>query len=160
MAEACYSARASNKAQVVSKIAKLSFKKNENGQYTHDAIATLARGIELIMKGTCNPCGAGKGMNGLLIPNDYGPKSNEAVSPKAVLKEAIEAADKETKATGTTTAPAFTLQSEAQEEANRHNVAAQAMIGAKEVVVKVITTLVRTTSPTVFSKPAMAISKA
>jgi hypothetical protein len=61
-----------------------------------------------------------------------------------VLKEAREAADKETKATSTTTAPEFTLQLEAQKEANRRNVAAQAMIGAKEGVVEAITTLVGT----------------
>ena len=74
MAEACYSARASTKAQVVAKIAKLSFKKNDNGQYTHDAIATLARDIKRIMKGTYNPCDAGKCMSGLLIQHAYGSK--------------------------------------------------------------------------------------
>jgi hypothetical protein len=52
MVEACYSAQASTKAQVVAKIAKLTFKKNDNGQYMNDAIAMLARGIEHIMKGT------------------------------------------------------------------------------------------------------------
>jgi hypothetical protein len=87
MAEVCYSAQASTKAQVVAKIAKLLFKKNDNGQYTHDAIATLARGIECIMKGTYNPCDAGKDMSGLLIQHAYGPKSNKAVTPEAVLKD-------------------------------------------------------------------------
>ena len=144
MAEACYSARASTKAQVVAEIGKLSFKKNKKGQYTHDAIATLAQGIERIMKGTYNSCDAGKGMSGLLIQNAYGPKSNDAVTPEAVLKEAKETAAKETAATGATVAPAFTVQAEAQEEADRCNVAAQAMIGAKEGVVKAITTLVGT----------------
>jgi hypothetical protein len=144
MAEACYSARASTKAQVVAKIAKLSFKKNDNGQYTHDAIATLACGIERIMKGTYNPCDAGKGMSGLLIQHAYGLKSNKVVTPEAVLKEAKEADTKESKATGTTVTPAFTLCSEAQEEADRHNVAAQAMIGAKEGVVKALTAFVGT----------------
>ena len=86
MAEACYSARALTKAQVVAKIGKLSFKKNENGQYTHYAIATLARGIERIMKGTYNPCDAVKGMSGLLIQHAYGPKSKKAVTPETVLK--------------------------------------------------------------------------
>ena len=76
MAEACYSAQASTTAQVVTEIGKLSFKTNENGQYTHDAIPILARGMERIMKGTYNPCDAGKGMSGLLIQNAYGPKSN------------------------------------------------------------------------------------
>ena len=94
MAGACYSARATTKAQVVDEIGKLSFKKNENGQYTHDSIATLAQRIKCIMKGTYNPCDAGKGMSGLLIQNVYGPKSNEAVTPEAVLKEAKETAKK------------------------------------------------------------------
>ena len=115
MAEACYSARASTKAQVVAKITRQSFKKNINGQYTHDAITTLSQGINCIMKGTYKPCDAGKGMSGLLIQNAYGPNSNEAFTPEVVLKEASEAADKESRATGTTTAPAFTLQLEAQE---------------------------------------------
>ena len=144
MAEACYSARASTKAQVVAEIGKLSFKKNENGQYTHDAIATLARGIERIMKGTYNPCDTGKGMISLLIQNAYGPKSNKAVTPEAVLKEAKETAAKETVATGATIASAFTVQSEVQKEADCCNMAAQAMIGAKEGIVKAITTLVGT----------------
>ncbi len=132
------------KAQVVAKIAKLLFKKNGNGQYTHDAIATLARGIEHIIKRAYNPCDAGKGMSGLLIQHAYGPKSNEAMTPEAVLKEAKEAAAKESKATGTTVTPAFTLRSEAQEEADRRNIAAQAMIGANEGVVKGLTALVGT----------------
>ena len=94
MAEACYSARASTKAQVVAKIAKLSFNKNNNGQNTHNAIATLSRGIKRSMKGTYDPCDAGKGMSGLLIQNAYGPKSNKAVTPEVVLKEAKHAAEK------------------------------------------------------------------
>jgi hypothetical protein len=144
MAEACYSAQASTKAQVVAEIAKLSFKKNDNGQYTHDAITTLAHGIKRITKGTYNPCDAGKGMSGLLIQHAYSPKSNKAVTPEAVLKEAKVAAAKESKVTGTTVTPAFTLRSEAQEEADRRNVAAQAMIGAKEGIVEALTTLVGT----------------
>ena len=136
MAEACYSAQASTKAQVVAKITRLLFKKNDNGQYTHNAIATLSQGIERIMKGTVNPCDTDKGMGGLLIQNAYGPKYNKAVTPEAVLKEASEAVDKETKATDTTVSPAFTLRSEAQENANRRNVVAQAMIRAKEGVVE------------------------
>ena len=114
MAKACYSARASTKTQVLTEIAKLSFKKNDNGHYTHDAITTLARGIERIMKGIYNPCDTGKGMSGLLIQNTYGPKSNNAVTPEAVLKKAREAADKETKTTGTTATPEFIHCSEAQ----------------------------------------------
>jgi hypothetical protein len=66
------------------------------------------------------------------------------VAPETVLKEAKEAAAKESKAPGTMVTPAFTLRSEAQEEADRRNVAAQAMIGAKEGVVEALTALVGT----------------
>ena len=131
MAEACYSAQALTKAQVAAEIAKLLFKKNDNGQYTHGAIATVAHGIERIMNGTYNPCDAGKGMSGLLIQNAYGPKSNKAVTPEAVLKEAREAGDKDTKATDTTAAPAFIHCSDAHREADRHYLVVQEMIEAK-----------------------------
>ena len=117
MAEACYSARVSTKTQVVAKIARLLLEKTENGQYTHGAITTLAHGIEHIMTGINNPCDTGKGMRSLLIQNAYRPKFNKAVTPEAVLKEAREAADKESRATGITVSPAFTLRSEAQKEA-------------------------------------------
>jgi hypothetical protein len=96
------------------------------------------------MKGTYNPCDTEKGMSGLLIQHAYSPKSNEAVTPEAVLTEAKEAATKELKVTGTTVTPAFTLCSEAQEEADRRNVATQAMIGAKEGIVEALTALVGT----------------
>ena len=96
------------------------------------------------MKGAYNPCDTGKGMSGLLIQNAYVTKSNDAVTPEAVLKEAKEAAEKETKATGTTATPAFIHCSEAQKEADRRNMAAQAMIGAKEGVVEALAALVGT----------------
>ena len=83
-------------------------------------------------------------MSGLLIQNAYGPKSKDAVTSEAVLKEARETADKETKATGTTATPVFIHHSEARKEADRHNLAAQAMIGAKEGVVEALTALVGT----------------
>ena len=63
-----------DQSSVIAEIARLLFKKNDNGQYTHNAIATLARGIKRIMTGTYDPCDAGKGMIGLLIQNAYGPK--------------------------------------------------------------------------------------
>ncbi len=66
------------------------------------------------------------------------------MTPEAVLKETKEAAAKESKVTGTTVAPTFTLCSEAQEEADRRNIAAQVMIGAKEGVVEALTALAGT----------------
>ena len=41
MAEACYTARATTKQQVLAGIEKLTLHKNENNQYTHDAILVL-----------------------------------------------------------------------------------------------------------------------
>ena len=38
MAEACYTARATTKQQVLDGIDKLTLQTNEHGQYTHDAI--------------------------------------------------------------------------------------------------------------------------
>ena len=54
--EVFYSAQALTKAQVSAEIAKLSFAKNEAGQYTYNETTTLVRGIECIVKGTYNPC--------------------------------------------------------------------------------------------------------
>ncbi len=44
MAEACYTARATTKQQVLDGIDKLTLQTNEHGQYTHDAILLLQRG--------------------------------------------------------------------------------------------------------------------
>jgi hypothetical protein len=45
MAEACYMARATTKQQVIKGIGKLTLKTNKHGQYTHDAILFLQKGI-------------------------------------------------------------------------------------------------------------------
>ena len=47
------------------------------------------------------------------------------------------------KAIGTTITPTFNKHAKAQEEADRHCVAAQAMIGAKEGVIEALTEMVR-----------------
>ncbi len=41
MAEACYTARATTKQQVIKGIGKLALQTNKHGQYTHDAILLL-----------------------------------------------------------------------------------------------------------------------
>jgi len=45
MAEVCYTARATTKQQVLDGIDKLTLQTNEHGQYTHDAIILLQKGI-------------------------------------------------------------------------------------------------------------------
>jgi hypothetical protein len=44
MVDACYTARATTKQQVFDGIEKLTLHKNENGQYTHDAILLFQKG--------------------------------------------------------------------------------------------------------------------
>ena len=43
MAEACYTARATTKQQVLNGIGKLTLQTNTNGQYMHDAILLLEK---------------------------------------------------------------------------------------------------------------------
>ena len=45
MAEACYMARATTKQQVLGGISKLTLHTNEHGQYMHDAILLIQKGI-------------------------------------------------------------------------------------------------------------------
>jgi hypothetical protein len=45
MAEACNMARATTKQQVIEGIGKLTLQTNKHGQYTHDAILLLQKGI-------------------------------------------------------------------------------------------------------------------
>jgi hypothetical protein len=49
MAEACYTARATMKQQVIEGIGKLALQTNNYGQYTHDAILLLQKGILRIL---------------------------------------------------------------------------------------------------------------
>ncbi len=49
MAEACYTARATTKQQVLDGINKLTLHTNEHGQYTHDAILLIQKGIQPVL---------------------------------------------------------------------------------------------------------------
>ena len=49
MAEACYTARATTKQQVLDGINKLTLQTNKHGQYTHNAILLLQKGIQHIL---------------------------------------------------------------------------------------------------------------
>ena len=62
MAEACYTARATTKQQVLDGIDKLTLQTNEHGQYTDDAILLLQKGIQRVLVSQFNPSDPGKGM--------------------------------------------------------------------------------------------------
>jgi hypothetical protein len=66
MAEACYTARATTKKQVLNGVNKLTLQMNKHGQYTHDAILLLQKGIRHVLVSQFNPSDLGKGMEKLL----------------------------------------------------------------------------------------------
>jgi hypothetical protein len=66
MAEACYTARATTKQQILEGINKLTLHTNEHGQYTHDAILLFQKGIQHVLVGQFNQSDPGKGMVKLL----------------------------------------------------------------------------------------------
>jgi hypothetical protein len=145
MAEACYMARATTKQQVLDGVNKLTLQTNKHGQYTHDAILLLQKGIRHVLISKFNPSDPGKGMEKLL--NDGNNlitlvKSTDAIMASYVVKEAKNRADKLTASINKTVLPSITSRSEAQEEANQLNVINQLVIGAKEGVAKAITKLV------------------
>jgi hypothetical protein len=145
MAEACYMARATTKQQVLNGVNKLTLQTNKHGQYMHDAILLLQKGIRCVLISQCNPSNPGKGMEKLL--NDGNNlltmmKSTDAIIVNYIIKKAKNRADKLTASTGKTVLPSITSQVEAQEEANQLNVINQLVINTKEGVVEAITKLV------------------
>jgi hypothetical protein len=120
MADACYTARATTKQQVIDGIEKLPLHKNKNGQYTHDAILLFQKGIIRVLVSQFNPSDPGNGMKKLLDDGDNlltKVKATDAVTAGAVLLASKARADKQSKTTGTTVTPVFVKRIEAQEEA-------------------------------------------
>jgi hypothetical protein len=142
MADACYTARATTKQQVLDGIEKLTLQKNENGQYTHDAILLFNKGVKRVLASQFNPRDPGNGMNKLLDDGDNlltTVKATDAITAGAVLQASKAKADQESLSKGTTVAPAIVKRIEAQEEADRLNVINQSVIGAKEGVTEGVT---------------------
>jgi hypothetical protein len=111
MAEACYTARATTKQQVLDGVNKLTLQTNEHGQYKHDAILLLQKGIRRVLISQFNPSDLGKGMEKLL--NDGNNlltlvKSTDAIMASYVIKEAKQKAVELTASTGKTVSPSIT----------------------------------------------------
>jgi hypothetical protein len=140
MAEACYTARTTTKQQVLNGFIKLTLHMKKHGQYTHDAILLLPKGIRRVLK--FNASNPGKGMEKLL---DDGNnlltlvKSTDRIVSGSVIKAAKQRADKLTASNGKAVFPSITSQTEAHEEANQLNVINQPVISAKEGLVGAIT---------------------
>jgi hypothetical protein len=89
MAEACYMARATMKHQILDGINKLTLQTNKHGQYTHDAILLIQKGIQHVLVSQCNPSDPGKGMVKLLHKGDNiltQVQSTDAITAGSVLK--------------------------------------------------------------------------
>jgi hypothetical protein len=141
MAEACYTARATPKQQVLDGVNKLTLQTNKHGQYTHDAILLLQKGIMHVLISQFNLRDPGKGMEKLL--NDGNNlltlvQATDVITASYVIKKAKNRADKLTSSTSKTVLPSITSRVESQEEANQLNVINQLVIGAKEGVVEAI----------------------
>jgi hypothetical protein len=111
MAEACYTARAMTKQQVLDGVNKSTLQTNEHGHYTHDAILLLQKGIRRVLISQFNPSNPGKGMEKLL--NDGNNlltlvKSTDAIIASYVITKAKNKADDLTVSTGKTVLPSIT----------------------------------------------------
>jgi hypothetical protein len=105
MAEACSMARATKKQQVIEGIGILTLQTNEHGQYTHDAILLLQKGICHVLVSQFNSSNPGKGMLKLLKDRSNlltNVKSTDAITANSVLKAAKNKADATSKAASTT----------------------------------------------------------
>jgi hypothetical protein len=145
MAESCYTAQATTKQQVLDRINKLTLQTNKHGQYTHNAILLIQKGIQHVLVSQFNPSDPGKGMVKLLDDGNnilMRVQSTNAITAGSILKLAKKRADKLSTTTGKTVLPSFTTQTEAQEEADQLNVINQSVIGAKEGVVEAVSKLV------------------
>jgi hypothetical protein len=145
MAEACYMARDTTKQQVLIGINKLTLQTNKHGQYTHDAILLIQKGISRVLVSQFSLSDPGKGMvkllnNGNNILTQV--QSTNAITAGSVLKSAKKQADELSTTTSKTVLPTFTTQTEAQEEANGLNVINQSVIGTKEGIVEAVSKLV------------------
>ena len=118
---------------------------NKHGQYTHNAILLIQKGIQRVLISQFNPSEPGNGMVKLLDDGDNiltRVQSTDAITAESVLKSAKKRADTLSTTTVKTILPTITAQTEAQEEAYRLNVTNQSVIGTKGGVVEAVTKLV------------------
>jgi hypothetical protein len=111
MAEVCYMAKATTKQQVIEGIGKLALQTNKYGQYMHNAILLLQKGIRCILVSQFNPSDPGKGMEKLLKDGMNlltNVKLTNTITANSVLKAAKARADVASKALSTRITPTIT----------------------------------------------------
>jgi hypothetical protein len=96
-------ARAMTKQQVLNSVNKLTLQTNKHGQYTHDAILLLQKGIPRVLISQFIPSNPGKGMEKLLDDGNNMltlVKSTDMITASYLIKEAKKREDKLTASTG------------------------------------------------------------
>ena len=132
-------ARATTKQQVLDGVNKLTLQTSKQGQYTHDAILLLQKGIRHVIIIQSNPSNSGKGMEKLL--DDANNlltlvKSTDAIMASYIVKESKNRADKLTASTGKPVLPLITSRAEAQDKADQLDVINQLVTAPKKVWLK------------------------
>ena len=79
--------RTATKQSIVTKIGRLSHRRNDSRQYTHAAITQLEKCIQRVLKQQYNPAGRANGMLDLLNPNNVGPQANKTATAADILRE-------------------------------------------------------------------------
>ena len=119
MTDLCFTAQTVTKQSIVNEIRQLTFQRNDSRQYTHAAITQLVKGIQRVLKQQYNPAGGSNGMLDLLNQNNKGLQANKTTNAEDVLLESQNNAVDESVKRGNIIVPEFTLQVDAQHEANQ-----------------------------------------
>jgi hypothetical protein len=150
--------------QVLYGVNKLTLQTKEHGQYTHDVILLLQKGIRHVLISHFNPSNPGKGMKKLLDDSNYLltlVKSTDAIMASYIVKEAKNRADKLTASTGKPVLPLITSRAEAQDKADQLDVINQLVTAPKKVWLKPSPSWSAATSPMPSSRqPTVVTTKA
>ena len=138
MSEAIITARNTARELVESRIGELELRKNLAGQYDHDDIMTLKKGIENVLGSQWNALTPGKGVTMLLekVPNVLTKiKETDVIDTDSILKTSKEeaATTNAAAASGATpVTPKITTRVDVESEADHQNIVRQAATGAQE----------------------------
>jgi hypothetical protein len=104
------------KQHVLDGVNKLTLQTNKHGQYMHDAILLLQKGIRRVLISQFNPSDPGKGMEKLLKDGNNLltlVKSTDAITASYMIKKGKNLADKLSASTGKIILPSITSRAEA-----------------------------------------------
>ena len=146
MAES-HTIRRTTRAEIREKVERLHLPRTATGQYHHDDLTTFVFALNRELRGQMNTGVDGPGMEGLLRSSTDATnpskisalRTKDVATPDTVLKDFRERAE----ALSTSTSkvePEIVIRQEAGEEADRRNLAVQAILGAKEGVADGLTT--------------------